>query len=108
MTINATNQVVVDRSVGNASEFVYGGFGFTSAGALCLDDADPAESVFNAGFRVNPTGCIYVITVTAVTDVWLQGLRCSSAGRLVVQASAGSAFVNGNPLGAALVLAVSA
>lgn len=106
MTINATNQVQVDRALGNASDVIHGGFGFKTNGDLCLDENAPSGDFFNGGIRVNSTGCIFIVVGTDPSDVWISGLRCTAQGQLVVENAAGTQFVNGNPLTANAIFAV--
>lgn len=106
MTINSNNRVQVDQANNNTSDFIHGGFGFKNSGDLCLDSAAPSGTTSNGGFRVNSTGCIFSTTSTAVSDVWISGLRVSSAGQIVIEAANGVSFVNGNPLTSNGVLAV--
>lgn len=108
MTINASNQVQVNRASGNTSDFVYGGYGFKNNGDLCMDEAAPTGTLSNNGFRVNSTGCIFIVTATDPGDVFHSGLRRTVLGQLVVENAVGTAFVNGNPLTSNGVLAVSA
>lgn len=107
MTINSSNQVVVNRSAGNTSDFVNEGFGFKSNGALAMDTAAVSGTNWCGGFRINNTACIFVTTATAGTDVWKSGLRISKDGQLVIEVAVGTSFVNGNPLTANGVFAVN-
>jgi hypothetical protein len=106
MTIDASNRVQVDQSAGNSSNFIHGGFGFKTSGDLCLDSAAVTGTTYNGGWRVNSTGCIFSTTSTNASDVWSSGLRRSASGQIVIEAAAGTSFVNGNPLTSNGVLAV--
>ncbi len=108
MTINSSNQVVVNRSSGNSSNFINEGFGFKTAGALCMDTAVVAASDWSGGIRINSTGCVFCTTSTNASDIWINGLRVSASGQLIVEVAVGTSFVNGNPLTANGVLAVNA
>lgn len=107
MSINATNQVRVNRALGNTSDFINQGFGFKNNGDLCIDENAPVGSFFTNGFRVNSTGCVYAVVGTDPSDNWHSGLRRSTAGQLVIENAVGTSFVNGNPLTSNGIFAVN-
>jgi len=110
MTISATNQTRINLLANNTSDVINGGYGFKNIlgeFVLCMDSDAPTQAFFNSGFRVNSNGCIHVVAATDPTDVWIQGLRCSSLGQLVIEDAVGVSFVNGNPLTSNSVFAIT-
>lgn len=86
------------------------GFGFTTGlggRVLAIDTDSPAGDAYYKGFRMNPTsGAVYGTTTTAVDDVFIEGIRVTTAGQLVYEDSIAASFNSGNPLAAGGPLAV--
>jgi hypothetical protein len=110
MRINATNQTRVNVLALNTSNVIHCGYGFKNVLGeyiLCMDSDPPVGQFFNNGFRVSKTGAIYIKFGTDPTDVWHSGLRRTPEGILVIEDAVGTSFVNGNPLTANGVFAVT-
>lgn len=69
-----------------------------SSGALAVDTDAPAGAFYVAGFRRNASGALYGTTVTDPSDVYMGGVRRTTAGQLVYADSDPTAFQNGNPI----------
>ncbi len=110
MQIAATNQTRVNVLAFNTSDVIHGGYGFKNVlgeYVLCMDSDPPVGEFFNNGFRVSNTGSIYITFGTDPSDVWHSGLRRTTQGILVIEDAVGTSFVNGNPLTANGVFAVT-
>lgn len=107
MTVNASGRISVTMGAGTVPAFFNEGWGFMANGSLALDTDAPTGDVWQRGFRKSPAGALYANTVTAGSDVYIDGLRVSTGGRLRVEAANGASYVNGTPLTAAGLVAVT-
>jgi len=82
------------------------GFGYTSADALVIDVVNPPQS-FVKGIGVRQDGSVCATTSTAGTDTFVEGVRVTSAGLLVVESAAPANVTSGNPVTATGALAIS-
>lgn len=82
------------------------GFGYTAADALVLDIVNPPQS-FVKGIGVRTDGSVCATTTTAGGDTFIEGVRVSAAGLLVVESAAPTNFASGNPVTATGALAIS-
>lgn len=108
MTLQS-DRVLVTASAGQAVSFFNQGVGYASATRVAIDTAAPAGSTYMGGLRVSGNGAIYGTTAldSAGADVYLRGLRVSTAGQLVYADAPGTAYSNGNPITATGALAVN-
>lgn len=88
--------------------FINQGFGFTTAGALAIDTDSPTGTVYYKGFRMNPsTGAVYGTTTRTGSDVYAEGIRRTTVGQLVYEATTPVAFASGNPISSNNALAIN-
>jgi hypothetical protein len=102
-------QITVTRGLGTTATQILQGFGFMNDGSLALDTtavpATPAS--ITKGVAQNASGAAYSTTAQNASDSWIEGVRVSAAGALVVEVAAAAGFSNGNPITAGGNLAVS-
>ena len=102
-------QVTVTRGLGTTADVILQGFGFKNDGSLALDTTavpNPPASI-TKGVAQNASGAAYSDTVQNATDSWVEGVRVSAAGALIVEVAAAANFSSGNPITANGNLAVS-
>lgn len=109
MTFTGT-QVTVARSLGQVAALILQGFGFLADGVtLALDTTavpSPPPSM-TKGVAQNASGAAYCVTAQNATDSWINGVRVSAAGAIVVEVNSATSFSSGNPITANGNLAVS-
>lgn len=104
------NEAVVARSLGQVANQILQGFGFLSDGVtLALDTTAVPSPVpsFTKGIAQNASGAAYTVTVQNATDVWVEGIRVSAAGAIVVEVNPAVEYASGNPITANGNFAVS-
>lgn len=91
-------RVLITVGAAIASQMYSQGIGFLNNGRLPIDSAAPAGNIWNAGMRLNSSGCPYGTTAVNATDVYLGGLRFTTQGQLVYADAASTGFSNGTPI----------
>ena|SRR6187549_4231807 len=81
------------------------GFGYTSVDALVLDIVNPPQS-FVKGVGVRTDGSVCATTATTGSDTFIEGVRVTAAGLLVVESAAPTNATSGNPVTATGALAI--
>lgn len=95
----------VTAEVAGVITHINGGFAFTANSEIVLNTADDPE-VFIKGIGCRNTGAVCGTTTTAGTDVFIEGVRVSAAGKLVYENAASTHTTSGNPCTATGALAV--
>lgn len=90
---------------GGVITHINGGFAFTANSEIVLDTVN-APQVFIKGIGCRNTGAVCATTTTAGTDVFIEGVRVSAAGKLVIEDAASTHTTSGNPCTATGALAV--
>lgn len=87
----------ITAGAGQVPDRIVQGIGRMNDGSIAVDTDAPTGSYYCGGFRVSAAGALYGTTSTNAADVWNQGVRVSSAGQVVYEAAAATAYQNGNP-----------
>ena len=99
-----TQRLVV--SAGGVVDHRVAGFAYTSADELVTETvADPQEWIKGIGIR--STGAVCTTTTTDASDVWIEGVRVTTGGKVVVASSAPTGTTSGNPVTATGALAIT-
>lgn len=96
---------VTTATAGVVDHFV-AGFGYNAANALVLDIVNPPQS-FVKGIGVRTDGSVCATTTTGGSDTFIEGVRVSALGLLVVESAAPTNITSGNPVTATGALAIS-
>lgn len=100
-----TSQRLVVNSAGAVDHRV-AGFAYTATDELVTETvADP--QTFIKGIGIRDTGAVCTTTSTSSDDVYIEGVRVSAAGKLVVESAAPTATTSGNPVTATGALAIT-
>jgi hypothetical protein len=100
----SAGRVVVNAA--GAVDHVVAGFAYTATDEL-VTDAVNAPQNWIKGVGIRNTGAVCTTTSTSGTDVYLEGVRCSTAGKLVVESAAPAGTASGNPVTATGALAIT-
>jgi hypothetical protein len=65
-----------------------------------------ADAVYNGGLAYTAYAAVFVTTTTDASDVYVQGVRVTVEGAVVIEDAVPVRFVNGNPVTATGALAV--
>ncbi len=95
----------VTAEVAGVITHINGGFAFTALSEIVLDIVNDPQ-VFIKGIGCRNTGAVCGTTTTAGTDVFIEGVRVSAAGKLVYANAAPANTTSGNPVTATGALAV--
>lgn len=104
MTFGAGGRVAATIGLGQAADFVgQGGIGMMNNGNLAFDTtAVPAPVSFTKGIAQNASGACYAIVATQqATDTFVEGIRVSALGQVVIESADAAGFASGNPITAA-------
>lgn len=79
-------------------DFINQGVGFMNDGSVAIDTDSPTGSRYRAGIRQNASGAFFATATTSGTDIYIGGIRVSTAGALVYE-NDGTVlgYSNGNP-----------
>lgn len=103
----ASSRVYVSAGDGKTPDTISEGFGFMSTGALAIDTAAAAGSIYCKGFRLSSAGALYGTTTTDSSDIWIEGVRCTSGGVVVYEDGDPVDVASGNPITSSGALAIS-
>lgn len=78
-----------------------------TGGNLALDTNAVSGKIGNSGFAQNASGAIFATTSQSGTDVYVDGVRVSITGQLVIESANAVGFSSGNPITAAGNFAVN-
>lgn len=95
--VEANSSLSITVGAANVPAAIQNGMGFESDGSLCGDTGAPAGSFYCGGFRMSAAGALYVKDATDSSDIFIQGVRCSTLGQVIYEASAPNNYQNGNP-----------
>lgn len=101
LTTGAGSRVAATIGLGTTADFLSSGIGFKTGGNLAIDTSAPAGGNFDEGIALNASGCIYGTLAQSGTDLWVQGVRISALGQLVIESADAAVFSSGNPITAA-------
>lgn len=107
VTCRADGTYPVTIGAGQAADKVVQGVGLMNNGSLAIDNGAASGSIYSRGFRKNSTGALFGTTTTSGSDIFIEGVRVTTAGVLVYQLATPDLFVNGNPIKSNGALAVS-
>lgn len=108
MIFGAGGRIAATISIGQAANFISQGFGFMNNGNLALDTTVvPAPVSFTKGIAQNATGAAFAVVGQLATDVFVEGIRVSVLGQIVIESADAATFANGNPVTAAGNFAVN-
>lgn len=96
--IFTSSRVDITAGAAQTPDFFNQGFGFMSDGTLAVDTDAPAGSNFTKGFRQSAAGAVYGTTSANSTDLWIEGIRISTAGQIVYESAATVEFSSRNPI----------
>ena len=92
---------------GGAVHHINSGFAYTQTDQL-VTDASNAPQNFIKGVGIRDTGAVCTTTSTAGTGTWIEGVRVTNAGRVVIADAAPQAYTSGNPVRTTGALATTA
>ena len=95
----------VTAEIAGVIAVINGGFGFTAASEIVLEVV-AAPQVFIKGVGCRNTGAVCATTTTDVSDIYIEGVRVTTAGKLVYADAAPANTTSGNPVTATGALAV--
>lgn len=101
LTFGAGGRVAATIGAGTSADFLNQGFGFKTGGNLALDTNAPSGTVGNSGLAQNASGAIFATTTPLGTDGYIEGVRVSALGQLVIESADAATFSSGNPITAA-------
>lgn len=105
--LSAAGRLPATIGIGTAPDFFCNGVGFKAGGLVAFDTAAPAGSNFDGGYAVNAAGAHYAKTSQLGTDIFVNGLRTSLLGQIIIESADAVTFCNGNGITAAGNLAVN-
>lgn len=106
-TLSAAGRLPATVGAGTAPDFFTNGVGFKTGGLVAFDTNAPAGNNFNNGYARNAAGAYYAKTAQLGTDIFVNGLRCSVLGQIIIESADAATFSNGNGITAAGNLAVN-
>ncbi len=95
----------VTAEVAGVIDHITGGFAFTALSEVVLEVV-AAPQVFIKGIGCRNTGAVCATTTTDVSDVYIEGVRVTTAGALVYADAAPDHTTSGNPCTSTGALAV--
>ena len=95
----------VTAEIAGVITVINGGFAFTALGEIVLEVV-AAPQVFIKGIGCRNTGAVCATTTTDVSDVYIEGVRVTTAGKLVYADAAPDHTNSGNPCTSTGALAV--
>lgn len=109
MIFGAGGRVAATIGAATAADFINEGVGFKTGGNLALDTNAPGTPAsFTKGIAQNASGAFFAIVATQLaTDVFVEGIRVSALGQIVVESANAAGFASGNPVTAAGNFAVN-
>jgi hypothetical protein len=93
--LSATDRVRI--ADGGAVDHRVAGFSFTSSDQLVTDSSNAVQQTIK-GIGTRTTGAVCTTTTTSGTDVWIEGVRVDSTGKLVIADAAPQTYTSGNPI----------
>lgn len=109
MVFGAGGRIAATIGLAQVADQILQGFGFMNNGNLALDTAVvPAPVSFTKGIAQNASGAAFAIIATqAATDTFVEGIRVSVLGQIVIESADAAGFASGNPITAAGNFAVN-
>jgi hypothetical protein len=103
MVFGAGGRIAATIGAGTVADFISQGVGFNTGGNLSLDTNAPGTPVsFTKGIAQNASGAFFAIVSTQLaTDVFVEGIRVSALGQIVIESADAAGFTSGNPITAA-------
>lgn len=101
LTFGAGGRTAATIGLGTVANFLNQGFGFMNNGNLALDTNPVSGAVGNSGFAQNASGAIFATVTPSGSDVYIDGVRVSITGQLVIESADAASFSSGNPITAA-------
>jgi hypothetical protein len=107
-TLSTAGRLFATIGAGTAPAFFNQGIGFMANGSVAFDtNAPPANPVFNDGWAINASGALCATLTQLGTDTYVDGLRTSILGQLVIESNDAVTFNSGNGITAAGNLSVN-
>lgn len=102
MIFGAGGRIAATIGLGTVATSINQGFGFIGAN-LALDTNAPGVPIsFTKGIAQNASGAAFAIIATQLaTDTFVEGIRVSALGQIVIESADAVTFANGNPITAA-------
>lgn len=108
MVFGAGGRIAATIGLDTVADFISQGFGFNNNGNLSLDTDVPNPVSFTKGIAQNASGAAYAIIATQLaTDTFVEGIRVSALGQIVIESADAAGFASGNPITAAGNFAVN-
>jgi hypothetical protein len=103
MIFGAGSRIAATIGLGTAAAQILQGFGFMANGNLALDTTVvPVPISFTKGIAQNASGAAFAIIATQqATDTFIEGIRVSALGQIVIESADAAGFASGNPITAA-------
>lgn len=103
MTFGAGGRIAATIGLATVADFISQGFGFNTNGNLSLDTTVvPVPVSFTKGIAQNASGAAFAIVATQqATDTFVEGIRVSALGQIVIESADAAGFASGNPITAA-------
>jgi hypothetical protein len=102
MVFGAGSRIAATIGLGTVATSILQGFGFIGAN-LAIDTNEPGTPVsFTKGIAQNSSGAAFAIIATQLpTDTFVEGIRVSALGQIVIESADAAGFASGNPITAA-------
>jgi hypothetical protein len=104
MVFGAGSRIAATIGLGTAASQILQGVGFMANGNLALDTtaSAPSPTSFTKGIAQNASGAFFAIVATQLpTDTFVEGIRVSILGQIVIESADAAGFASGNPITAA-------
>lgn len=95
------NQVFITVSINPKPDYFAHGFGWMNDGSLAVNISPVPHGTsvsYNKGFAFGPKGAVYATPTQSSDDVYLEGIRVSAMGALVLEANLADTYHSGNAL----------
>lgn len=98
MVFGAGGRIAATIGAATAATSINQGVGFIG-GNLALDTNAPTPISFTKGIAQNASGAFFAIVGTHLaTDTFVEGIRVSALGQIVVESADAAGFASGNPI----------
>jgi hypothetical protein len=102
MTFGAGGRIAATIGLGTAATSINEGVGFIGANLAFDTTAVPVPVSFTKGIAQNASGAFFAIIATQLpTDTFVEGIRVSALGQIVIESADAAGFASGNPITAA-------
>jgi hypothetical protein len=102
MTFGAGGRIAATIGLGAAATSINQGFGFIGANLALDTNAPGVPASFTKGIAQNASGAAFAkVAAQLATDTFVEGIRVSALGQIVIESADAAGFASGNPITAA-------